>query len=120
HARMARTLAIIKALYDAGVPVVAGTDEGIPGFSVYREIQLYANAGMPPIDALRAATAVPAKSMGLDKEIGTLEKGKKADLIVLDNNPMDEISNVRSVRLVMKGGTLWDSAELWRAIGFHP
>jgi imidazolonepropionase-like amidohydrolase len=120
HARIARTLAIIKALYDAGVPVVAGTDEGVPGFSVYREIELYTKAGMTPIDALRAATAVSAKAMGLEKEIGTIENGKKADLIVLDKNPIEDISNVRGVRLVMKGGTLWDSAELWRAIGFHP
>lgn len=120
HARLARSLAIIRALYDAGVPVVAGTDEGIPGFSVYREIELYAKAGMTPMDALRAATALPARAMGLERDVGTIEVGRRADLIVLDANPLADIANIRTLRLVMKGGVLYDSAELWRAIGFRP
>ncbi len=120
HARLGRSLAIIRALYDAAVPIVAGTDEGVPGFSVYRELELYVQAGMSPMDALRTATAVPAKAMRVDKEVGTLEPGKRADLLVLDANPLENISNVRSVRLVMKDGRLYDSAELWRAVGFTP
>ncbi|HEY2825384.1 MAG TPA: amidohydrolase family protein, partial [Gemmatimonadales bacterium] len=91
HNRLAHTLAIIKALHDAGVPVVAGTDEGVPAFSVYREIELYAQAGFTPMEALRAATAVPAKAMNLDGETGTIEVGKRADLLVLDANPLDNI-----------------------------
>src|SRR5581483_11338165 len=100
HARMRRTLGVIRALYDAGVPLVAGTDEGVPGLSVYRELELYANAGIPPIEALRAATAVPAKAMRVDHALGSIEPGKTADLIVLDRNPLDRMRNLESVRLV--------------------
>jgi len=120
NGRLDRTLSIIGALYRAGVPIVAGTDEGIPGFSVYREIELYAKAGMSPMDALRSATAVPAKAMGIEAELGTIEAGKRADLVVLDANPLDDISNIRSVRLVMTGGRLYASAALWRSVGFKP
>jgi imidazolonepropionase-like amidohydrolase len=119
HARLARTLGIIKALHDAGVPVVAGTDEGVPAFSVYREIELYVQAGFTPMEALRAATAVPAKAMRLDGESGTVEVGKRADLLVLDANPLENISNIRTVNMVMAKGALYKSADLWRAAGFR-
>ena len=118
HARMRATLGVLRALHEAGVPLVAGTDEGVPGFSVYREVELYAKAGIPAMDALRAATAVPAKVMRLDQTLGTIEAGKQADLIVLDRNPLDAIENLRRVRLVMKDGVLYRSADLWRASGF--
>ncbi|HEY5060042.1 MAG TPA: amidohydrolase family protein, partial [Gemmatimonadaceae bacterium] len=120
HARMRQTLGVIRALHDAGVPLVAGTDEGVPGLSVYREVELYAKAGIPPIDALRSATAVPAQVMKLDRSLGTIEPGKIADLIVLDGNPLTRIENLEHVRLVMKGGVLYRSADLWRAAGFKP
>lgn len=119
HTRLARTLAIIGALHGAGVPVVAGTDEGVPGYSVYREIELYVAAGFTPMEALRAATAVSAKAMGIADRVGTLEAGKLADLVVLDANPLERIGNVRRVAMVMKGGTLWRSADVWRAVGFR-
>lgn len=120
HARLARSLVTTKALHDAGIPIVAGTDEGVPAYSVYREMELYVQAGFSPMDALRAATAVPAKAMGREKDLGTIEVGKMADLLVLDANPLDRISNIRTVRFVMKGGALFDSAALWRAAGFTP
>jgi imidazolonepropionase-like amidohydrolase len=120
HARLARSLSAIRALYDAGVPIIAGTDEGVPGFSVYREIELYAMAGIPPLDAIRSATSVSAKAMGVDKDVGTIEPGKRADLLVLDANPLDKISNIRTVKFVMKDGRLYESAALWRAAGFAP
>jgi imidazolonepropionase-like amidohydrolase len=112
-------LGIIGALHRAGVPIVAGTDEGVPGFSIYREIELYVAAGMSPMEALRSATAVSARAMRLDGEVGTLEPGKRADLVVLDANPLESIANVRAVRLVMKAGTLYESAAVWRAVGFR-
>ncbi len=117
HARLARTLAIIGELHAAGVPIVAGTDEGVPGFSVYREVELYVKAGFSPMDALRTATAVPARAMRLDADVGTVEAGKRADLVVLDRNPLEAISNVRTMRLVMHDGVLYTKAELWRAAG---
>jgi imidazolonepropionase-like amidohydrolase len=120
HARLARTLSLIGALHDAGVPIVAGTDEGVPGFSVYREMELYVRAGFSPMDALRSATAVPAIAMHMDREVGTIEPGKRADVLVLDANPLDNISNIRRVRSVMAKGVLYDPAPLWRAGGFIP
>jgi imidazolonepropionase-like amidohydrolase len=120
HARLARTLAIIRALHEAGISIVPGTDEGVPGFSLYRELELYVKAGMTPMEAIRSATAMSARAMQLDQQVGTLEAGKLADLLVLDANPLEDISNIRRVRLVMKGGSLYDSAALWRAAGFRP
>jgi len=118
HARQARELAIVKELHDAGVLIVAGTDMGVPGFSVYREVELYERAGFSRIDALRAATAVPAEAMGMSKTTGTVEPGKHADLIVLDANPLDNLRNLNSVRFVMKDGTLYRTADIAKAIGY--
>jgi imidazolonepropionase-like amidohydrolase len=118
--RLARSLAIVKALHDAGVPIVAGTDKGVPGVSVAREIELYVQAGIAPIDAIRAATAVPARVMGLDKETGTIAPGLRADLIVVDGNPLEKIADIRNVRLVAANGRLYDAARLWAAGGFRP
>jgi imidazolonepropionase-like amidohydrolase len=120
HARLARTLANIKAAHDAGVPLLAGTDEGIPAYSLYRELELYVKAGFTPMDALRSATAVAAQAMRVDRDLGTIEKGKRADLLVLDANPLENISNIRTVRFVMKDGRMFESAALWTAAGFRP
>jgi imidazolonepropionase-like amidohydrolase len=118
HARLARQLAIVKGLYNAGIPFVAGTDKGVPGASVQREIELYVQAGLPPIDAIRAATAVPARVMGLQHDTGTIAPGLRADLIVVDGNPLDRISDLRKVTMVSAAGRLYDTAALWRAAGF--
>jgi imidazolonepropionase-like amidohydrolase len=120
HARLTRTLANLKAAHDAGVPLITGTDEGIPGYSVYRELELFVKAGFTPMDALRAATTVAAQAMRVDKDVGTIEQGERADLLVLDANPLENISNIRSVRFVMKDGKMFESAALWTAAGFKP
>jgi imidazolonepropionase-like amidohydrolase len=118
--RLARSLQIVKALHDAGIPIVAGTDKGVPGVSVAREIELYVQAGISPMDAIRAATAVPARVMGLDKESGTIAPGLRADLIVVDGNPLERISNIRNVTLVCANGRLYDAPQLWSLGGFRP
>jgi len=120
RARLERGLRIVKALHDAGVTVVAGTDEGIPGHSVHREIELYAEAGFTPLEALQAATIVPARAMKLDAELGTIEKGKRADIAVLDANPLDDIRNIRKVRWTISDGRMYDAAALWRSVRFQP
>ena len=119
RARMARQLAIVKALYDAGVPFVAGTDKGVPGSSVQREIELYVQAGLPPMDAIRAATAIPARVMDLEHETGTIAPGLRADLIVVDGNPLEDISALRRVTMVSSAGWLYETTALWRAAGFN-
>jgi imidazolonepropionase-like amidohydrolase len=111
---------IVGALHKAGVPIVAGTDQTVPGYSLYREIELYAQAGFTPMEAIQAATIVPARVMGVDKELGTVEPGKRADLIILDANPLESIHNIRTVKFVITNGTMYNCAELWSSVGFRP
>jgi imidazolonepropionase-like amidohydrolase len=111
---------ITGALHRAGVPIVAGTDVGVPGHTLHRELELYVKAGMTPLEAIQAATIVPARVMKLDQEVGSIEVGKRADLIVLDANPLENISNVRKVRVVIAQGRLFDCAKLWETVGFQP
>jgi len=113
-------LEIVGQLHRAGVPVVAGTDQAVPGHSLHREIELYVEAGMAPLEAIQSATLVPAQVMGLAKQLGTVEVGKKADLIVLGGNPLESIRNIRKVEKVVSGGTLYDSRPLWQSVGFKP
>jgi hypothetical protein len=110
---------MVKRLHDAGVPLVAGTD-AFEGFSYHRELELYARAGIPNADVLRIATLGAAQVMKRDADLGTIEPGKLADLVVVDGDPLARISDVRRVTLVMKGGTLYDPAALYRAIGVRP
>lgn len=113
-------LAVVRALHAHGVPIVAGTDQAVPGHSLYRELELYVAAGMTPMEAIRTATAVPAKVMKLDAELGTIEPGKRADLIVVDANPLDDIRNLRRVSTVVTGGRAFATAPLWRLVDFEP
>jgi imidazolonepropionase-like amidohydrolase len=114
-----KRLAIIGALHKAGVTIVAGTDQTVPGFSVYREIELYQQAGFTPLEALQAATAVPARVMKMEKETGTVEAGKRADFDVLDANPLEDIHNVRTMRLVVASGVVYEPGPVWGSVGFE-
>jgi predicted amidohydrolase YtcJ len=109
---------LIKAAVDAGLLVMAGTDKGVPGFSLQRELEIYVQGGLTPLEAIRTSTIMPARAMKLDKELGTLEAGKLADLVVLDADPLANISNVRSARMVAAGGRLYDCDVLWKVAGF--
>jgi len=113
-----KDLEIIGALHSAGVPIVAGTDQNVPGYSLYRELELYVEAGFTPMEALQSATLVPARVMKMDNDSGTVEAGKRADFDILDANPLDDIHNVRSVRSVVANGILYQSAPLWESVGF--
>jgi imidazolonepropionase-like amidohydrolase len=116
----AKLVAVVGAVHKAGVPVVTGTDQTIPGHSLHREIELYVQAGFTPMEAIQAATIAPARVMGLDKEVGTVEPGKRADVILLDGNPLESIHNIRNVKYVIADGKMYDCAELWRSVGFKP
>jgi imidazolonepropionase-like amidohydrolase len=115
-----KELEIVGALHRAGIPVVAGTDQTVPGHSLHREIELYVQAGFTPMEAIQAATIVPAHAMGLDKESGTVEKGKRGDLILVSGNPLENIHQIRNVEYVITNGTMFHTAELWRSVGFKP
>jgi len=115
-----KELAIIGALHRAGIPIVAGTDQTVPGYSLHREIELYVQAGFTPMEAIQAATIVPARVMGLDRDSGTVEKGKRGDLILIDGNPLEDIHNTRNVEFVITNGVMYHTAELWQSVGFRP
>lgn len=114
--RTAQTM--VKALFDAGVPIVAGTDGALPGYSVLRSIEMHVDAGMTPMQAIESATRVPAASMGLLKDTGTIETGKRADFVVLDADPLANISNIRKLRWVIANGRVIAPARLWAEAGF--
>jgi imidazolonepropionase-like amidohydrolase len=105
---------------NAGLVIVAGTDKGIPGFSLAREVEIYAEGGMTPLQALQSATIQPARAMKLDKDTGTLEVGKRADFVLLASNPLLRVSAIRNPKSVAVNGRLYDTAPLWRAAGFRP
>jgi hypothetical protein len=115
-----KEVAIVGALHRAGILIVAGTDQAVPGHSLHREIELYVQAGLTPMEALQAATIASARAMGLEKESGTLEKGKRGDLILINGNPLEDIHNMRNVAYVVTGGTIYDPAKLWQSVGFRP
>jgi imidazolonepropionase-like amidohydrolase len=111
---------IIGALHRAGIPIVAGTDQTVPGYSLHREIEIYVEAGFTPMEAIQAATIVPARAMKLDKEMGTVEKGKRADLILVNGDPLADIHNTRNVETVITNGVMYNTAPLWQSVGFKP
>ena len=110
---------MVKTMYDAGVPIVAGTD-AMAGFAYHRELELYADAGIPAPEVLKIATIGPARIMKRDKDLGSIAAGKLADLIVVDGNPAERISDIRRVTLVMKDGVFYDPAAMYRSIGVAP
>jgi len=118
--RQRASLKLLKDAVDAGLLVVAGTDKGVPGFSLQREIELYVEGGMTPLQAIQAASILPARAMRIDKEVGTLEVGKRADLVVLTGNPLSNIRNIRTARWVVANGRMWDCDVLWRLAGYGP
>ncbi len=116
--RMATNASVIEALYEAGVPIVAGTDTGLIGYGLDRELELYVQAGMTPMAAIQTATLGAAKAMRMEKESGSVEVGKRADLVLVEGNPLTNISDLRRVVSVVKDGRLYDSKRLARTVGF--
>lgn len=114
-----KVLALVRILHDAGVTIVAGTDAPA-GFSLHRELELYVQAGIPPAEVLRMATLGSAKVMKKDAELGSVEPGKLADLILIDGDPLARISDVRRVALTVKDGVVFDPAAVYATLGVKP
>ncbi len=117
--RTAQSLAAIGALHKAGVTIVAGSDTGLVGYGLLRELELYVQAGMTPMEAIQCATIVSARAINLAADSGTVEVGKRADLILVNGNPLTNISDLRKVTMVVANGRLYESAKLWQSVGFR-
>jgi imidazolonepropionase-like amidohydrolase len=106
----------LRRLHAAGVRIAMGTDAGNPGTahgpSVHREMEAMQAAGMSATDVFRASTLTAAQAMGLEREMGTVEPGKRANLVIFDADPTADIANARRVRQVVRNGALYGRAEL--------
>jgi imidazolonepropionase-like amidohydrolase len=109
-------LKLLKRLHDGGVLIVPGTD-GIAGLMLPRELELYVQAGIPAVEVLRMATLDPARMMKRDAELGSVDPGKLADLILVEGDPSADIGALRRLDLVVKDGVLYDPRRIDQAIG---
>lgn len=104
------SLALVAELHEQGVPIGAGTDtpiaQAIPGYSLHTELERLVDAGLPPLEALRAATVRPAEFLRIDNQLGTIEAGKLADLVLLRASPLSDIRNTRTIEMVIANGQL--------------
>lgn len=116
--RMETNRSVLYALYQAGVPIVVGSDTGLIGYGLDRELELYVQAGMTPLEAIQSATIVPARAMKMAQESGSVEVGKRADLVLVDGNPLERISDLRRVVSVIRDGRLYSTQKLGRSVGF--
>jgi hypothetical protein len=110
------SLFLVDLMHQAGVPIGAGTDTPIgfaaPGYSLHSELEMLVRAGLSPMEALRSATIRPAEFFGLEGEMGTIEPGRLADLVLLGENPLEDITRTRSVRAVVTKGRFLDRGAL--------
>jgi imidazolonepropionase-like amidohydrolase len=113
---LARSMQVVKQMVAAGVPIMAGTDSAapyvVPGFALHEEMGLLVRAGLTPMQTLQAATKNPAEFLGKLESQGTIEKGKIADLVLLDGDPLADIENVERIRGVFVRGKLLDRGAL--------
>lgn len=111
---------IVGMMAAAGVPVLAGSDMGtpwaFPGFGLHDELELLVEAGLTPLQALQAATLNPARFFARTDELGTVTEGKLADLVLLEGNPLEDITNTQGIRAVVADGRLYRRADLDRLL----
>lgn len=112
-------LRMVRLLHDSGVRIVAGTD-GFAGLTLPRELELYARAGIPPAEVLQIVTLGAASVARRAGDLGTIAPGKLADMVLVDGNPAERISDVRKVSLVMKDGVVFDPGALLASVGIKP
>jgi imidazolonepropionase-like amidohydrolase len=112
-------LDMVKLLYDAGVPIVPGTDN-IAGFTLLRELILYEQAGIPAMDVLKIATINSAKLIGVAHKTGSIAQGKQADLVLIDGDPLKSMHDLRKASLVIKGDQLYLPEVLFGSLGVKP
>jgi imidazolonepropionase-like amidohydrolase len=113
-------LRMVKDMQRAGVELLAGTDTAygypVAGFALHDELRLFVQAGLTPLEALKTATYNPARYLGLLDSLGTVEQGKTADLVLLEANPLDGISNTQRINAVIMNGRYLPKEELQRML----
>jgi len=117
HEHMNLLVDVTARMHHAGVRLVAGTDAAGPrivGFSLQRELLVLVRAGLTPLESLQAATLNPAIAFGRINDLGSVEPGKLADLVLLDANPLEKIENTQKVSAVVAAGRLYDRAAIQR------
>lgn len=112
-----KELKVVNAMHHAGISFLAGTDTppGVyifPGFSLHEELERFVAAGFSPLEALQTATLNPAKFLGRENELGTIERGKLADMVLLDANPLDDIHNTQKIAGVVANGRYFSRTDL--------
>lgn len=113
-----RMMQLFGRLHAAGVPLVAGTDS-LAGFMLHRELELYVQAGIPAGEVIRIATENAARVAGVLADRGTIERGKRADLILVDGDPTKDISDIRKVSYVLKDGVGFAPAAIYEEFGIR-
>jgi hypothetical protein len=116
RASFEKLLAMVKALHDAGVPLVVGTD-AMAGLMFHHELALYARAGLRNADILRMATLDAARALRMEKKTGSIAPGKAADLIVVDGDPLARIADASQVVSTMRGGVTFEAAAVYATVG---
>lgn len=111
-----RLLEMIRVLYENDVTIVPGTD-ALLGFGLHKELENYVKAGIPTSEVLRMATIISAQVTGHADQLGSIEIGKLADVILVDGNPLENISDIRRVELTIKNGYIYDARAMYKAIG---
>jgi len=119
RASFAAMLRFVGALHRAGVPLVAGTD-GTPGFLLQRELALYVRAGIAPREVLRIATWNAARVAGESATRSSIQRGYKAELLLVDGDPTRDIADLRRLSLVIQGRHAYAPAQLHEALGIRP
>jgi imidazolonepropionase-like amidohydrolase len=103
-----KVLQLTKMLYDNGVVLLSGSDipnfELVPGASLHHELEILIEAGIPPLEVIKIATSNGAMALGVEEDVGTIEPGKQADMIILSDNPIDNISNTKKIEAVINNG----------------
>ena len=115
----ANMVALVGRMHRAGVPLLAGTDN-FAGFALHRELELYVKAGIPAAEVLKIATYNGAKYTGTWASSGSIEPGKRADLVLVDGDPAQRIEDIRRVSLVIKGGVALAPDAAYEALGIKP
>src|SRR5215471_4881925 len=119
HEAFPAMLRLLKALYDAGITIIPGTDN-LAGYMLHHELELYVRAGIPAAEVLRMATLTPALVMGVNKDRGVIAAGKLADMVLIDGDPTQDIRDIKKITTVIKGGKVYDPTAIENALGIAP